>query len=628
MAGILYVEARRKNMVEEAILNVPFCYGAHNMQIIKIGEMPDLLKVRRPKEIKIGDYVRMKRPMKYSGDLAQVVDVESNASEVTVKLVPRLDFSEDTSDTTQVKRKRPGAAVHRPPAKMINEQEARKKWNRHVQRRGKNNFTIHGEEFDGGFLIKTVKFNAVSSENVNPTLEEATRFAASAEDGDGQAKELDLQALANTIKQSSLLDDYLPGDIVEVFSGEQKGVRGKTAAVHSGIVTIIVTAGELKGQRIEAPTKTLRKFFREGDAAKVLSNSKYHGESGLVVKVHEDKVTLLTDSNRQEITVFSRDLRLAQDAAAPLSVSKFDLFDMVQLDAATIGCVVKVDRETLRVIDQNGIVRTMLPSSISDKLDTRRPAIATDKDGTEIHVEDVVREISGLQRKGEVKFIHRNNVFLQDRLVLENSGMFVAKGNAVVVQSAKGARPIDAPDLTRMNPALRNGANAAGAMPPPAKNQGRDRLEGREVMVCKGPQKGLKGRVRDATSSHVRIEFHSKPGIHAFKRDMLKLKDPHSDQYYPIGQTMARRPPGSMGAPGGMLQSRVPAGARTPAGAGLNSGGRTPAWGQFADGNKTPSWVRANDGGNKTPHWGQQMDGSRTVLHAQDGSRTAYGGVS
>lgn len=632
MAGYIYMEARRQPEVVKAAEGVPFCYS-NTVTLIDISEMPDLLKVRKPKEIKIGQYVRMKRPPKYTGDLAQVTDVESNASEVTVKLVPRIDYGEDDANGAASKRKRPGGAMYRPPPRLFNEAEARKKSGRYFMSRGKKSFTFQGDDYEDGFLIKTVKFNAIETENVNPKLEEASKFAASAED-DGQNRELDLAALAATIKQSSTLDDYLPGDMVEVFQGEQKGVKGKTLAVHSDIVTMEITEGVLTGQKIEAPTKTLRKLFREGDAVKVLVNSKYYGESGLVLKIQDDKVTLLTDANRQEITVFSRDLRVAQDAGAPVGASKYDLFDMVQVDAATVGCVVKVDRETIRVLDQNGVVKTILPSNVSDKLDKRRQAIATDRDGTEIHVGDVVREISGQQRSGEVTYIHRNHIFLINRQVLENAGMFVVRGSNVVVHSAKGARPIDTPDLTKLNPALRNVANTSGSMPPPPKNQGRDRLEGRDVLVSKGPLKGLKGRVKDVSASHIRVEFHTKAGAHPFKPEQLKVKDPHSDSYYPIGAPMGRRPPGGMGPPGGALPSRVPMGARTPLAAGISSGGRTPAWGAQNDGGKTPAWKMggANDGG-KTPAWSSartpawQPDGSRTVSHwSSDGSRTAYGG--
>ena len=85
--------------------------------------------------------------------------------------------------------------------------------------------------------------------------------------------ELDLAALAKTLKNSVSADSYLPGDIVEVYEGEQKGVLGKTVTVRGDIITLKVEEGELKGQTIDAPVKTLRKRFREGDHVKVIGGS-------------------------------------------------------------------------------------------------------------------------------------------------------------------------------------------------------------------------------------------------------------------------------------------------------------------------------------------------------------------
>jgi transcription elongation factor SPT5 len=634
MAGYIYIEARRQIPVVKATENVPFCYSNSGISLIDLAEMPDLLKVRPPKEIKVGSYVRIKRPVLYANDLGMVVDVDATASEVTVRLVPRLEPPEEENGGA-AKRKRPGVSNYRPPAKLANMNEVKQKFGRYFQPISKTTFRIRQDEYENGFLVKTVKFTAIETENVNPTLEEASRFASSTEQG--EAQELDLQALAATIKNSSLMDDFLPGDMVEIFQGEQTGVKGKTLSVHSEIVTLLVSEGVLRGQRIEAPTKTLRKLFREGDAVKVLANSKYHGESGMVVKVFQDKVTLLADSNKAEITVFSRDLRVAQDGGAPVGLSKYDLFDIVQLDAATVGCVVKVDRETVGILDQNGTIRTVLPSSITDKLDKRRLAIATDRDGSEIHVGDVVKEYSGMQRSGEVKYIHRTFLFLHARDTLENAGMFVARGQGVNVSSAKNARQIETPDLNKLNPALRNGAGGTGNMAPPPKNMMRDRIDGKEVMVVKGPFRGLKGLVKDTTALNVRVEFHTKAGLTIFTRDQLHLKDQNNDTYHPIGERPgARRPGGPPGAGNGM-GSRVPMGARTPMGAGFGSGGggrtpawsggegRTPAWsgGAGAEGGKTPAW-RQGEGG-RTPAWANSSS-SRTPAWAPDGGRTAYGG--
>ena len=548
MAGYIYVEARRQPDVLAAIDNVNFCYANH-IQLIPVSEMPQLLNVKKPKEIKEGSFVRMKRPAKYAGDLAQIVEVEINANEVKVRLVPRIEYgSSEMNGSSAAKRKRPGNV--RPPAALFNENEAKKE-TRYFVPRGKGRYEFHGEDYENGYLIKTFKISAIQLEDVNPTLEEATKFSRGTEDGDETRQELDLSSIAATLKSASAVAEFLPGDMVEIFTGEQKGVKGRAAAVLQDIVSIDVTDGVLKGQKIDAPAKTLRKLFNEGDHVKVLTHSKYHGETGLVLKVKDDRVTILADANNTEITVFSKDLRVALDSGGPVGLNRFDLFDLVELDAATVACVIKVDRETVRVLDQDGSVRTLLPSSISSKLDRKRQTVATDREGTEIRTEDLVREPGGQNREGEVIHIHRNFLFLLNRQTPENNGVFVVRSNNVQIKSAKGARTVDTPDLTKMNPALMaNAGGNRGAMAPPPKMAmgGRDHYEGKEVLVTRGPQKGLRGRVKDSTSTHLRLELESKPGVHSYPKEMLKMKD-GSGQWVPLGSFMGRRP-GPMGPPG------------------------------------------------------------------------------
>jgi transcription elongation factor SPT5 len=642
MSGYIYVEARQQADVYAATDDVSFCYPRTMCSIIPINEMPDLLRTTPPKPIEPGMWVRIKRPAKYAGDLAQVEEVEDNGSDVTLKIIPRIDYGleEDINAPQNTKRKRPGGAVARPPQRLFSEVEARKKMGRYLQQSStlsRKHFTFQGEQYIDGFLIKDMKINALETENVNPTLEEVSRFAS----GDNEGGEnLDLASIAASLKASTSYSDYLPGDKVEIYQGEQQGVRGKAIAVHADIVTIDVTEGPLKGQKIEAPTKGLRKLFKEGDHVKVIGGSKYHDEVGMVVRVKDDRVTLLTDSNNQEITVFSKDLREASDPSGAQAVSKYDLYELVQLDATTVACVIKVDRESLRVLDQNGSVRTLLPSNISNKIERRRHAVATDREGSEVRTDDTVKEWSGEQRQGRVVHIHRNFLFIQNRQQAENAGIFVARSANVQTVAAKGGRINNiGPDLTKMNPALqRNGANGSTAMPPP-KTFGRDRLIGKTVKIATGPYKALLGIVKDTTDDKARVELHTKNKIITVPKDTLRMIDPITGQAIGPGAGRGRGAGGpgrfGMGTPGG---SRVPdfAGSRTPAAVG--SGGRTPAWGMQSDartpawagagaanGGRTPAWSQAKDGG-RTPAWSRENDGSRTAYGGGDGSRTAYGG--
>lgn len=336
MAGYIYVEAKKQSDVMDALQGVSNVYPGTKMILVPIKEMPDLLNVVKKAEITPGMWVRYKRG-KYNGDLAQVENVSANGLELRIRLVPRIDYSGGKDSNVQMepdlKRKRgfanKNSATNRPPQRLFSENEAKAAYiTNQSGKSGKKCFTYLGEEYEDGYLVKDVKLSAVTTDNVNPTLEEVTKFASGGEDG---TEVLDLNALAASLRQSSN-SAYQPGDMVEVYDGEQQGLIGRAVAVQGDIVSIDVTEGDLKGTRIEVPFKGLRKRFKEGDHVKVTGLSRYKGEVGMVVRIVEDKVTILSDMTMQEITVFSKDLRDAVETIGGGVGSKYDLHDLVQLE--------------------------------------------------------------------------------------------------------------------------------------------------------------------------------------------------------------------------------------------------------------------------------------------------------
>ena len=336
MSGYIYVEARRQADVMEALEDMTNVYPRSKTILVPVKEMPDLLRVQKSEALVPGGWVRIKRG-KYQEDLAQIEEVETNGLEVTVRLVPRLDYglNEDTGAPLQdPKRKRPGmsSAAARPPQRLFSEAEAKKKHGKYLSAAsglGGKSWGYLGETYVDGFLIKDMKVQHLITKNVNPRLEEVTMFARGAEDG---TSNLDLASLAETLKNSTAEDSYLPGDPVEVYRGEQQGLVGRTSSTRGDIVTIQVTEGDLAGQLIDAPVKSLRKRFREGDHVKVIGGSRYQDELGMVVQVKDDTVTLLSDMSMQEITVFSKDLRLSTETGVDGKLGMFDVHDLVQLE--------------------------------------------------------------------------------------------------------------------------------------------------------------------------------------------------------------------------------------------------------------------------------------------------------
>ena len=543
MIGYVYIEARRQADVHTALEGIMNVYPRTSIVMVPIKEMPDLLRVTKSESLVPGGYVRVKRG-KYAGDLAQIDDVETNGLTASLRIVPRLDYGQAEDNNAPMvdggikgevqKRKRMNAMglknpATRPPPRLFSDVEAKKKHLKFLQQIStfdKKHWQYMGDTYISGFLVKDFRIQHLTTENVNPTLEEVTRFSAGAEDG---TENLDLSALAATLKKGASNENYLPGDVVEVYEGEQQGVSGKAVAVRGDIVTIAVTDGELRGQSIEVPVKGLRKRFNEGDHVKVIGGSRYRDEVGMVVSIKNDTVTLLSDLSMQEITVFSKDLREASDTGVAGGLGRYDIHDLVQLDPSTVGCVTKVDRESLRVLDQNGSTRSIMPSQISNKIERRRHAVATDRNGSEIRTDDTVREIGGESKQGVILHIYRSFLFLHNREQTENSGISAVRASNVATVAAKGGRVAQGasagPDLNKMNPALmRNAVNGNGAMAPP-KTFGRDRALDQTVTIRKGPYKGLLGIVKDTTDLEARVELHTKGKTITVPKDTLGFKE-------------------------------------------------------------------------------------------------------
>ncbi|KAF3909510.1 hypothetical protein AA313_de0204139 [Arthrobotrys entomopaga] len=640
MQGFLYVEARRQADVLNACTNVPNVYARSGMILVPVDEMPDLLRVQKRAEITPGTFVRFKRG-KYQGDLAQVENVENSGQILRVRAVPRIDYSaKDDSSSVQDasgKRKRLASAI-KPPQRLFSEAEAKKYHARDLSppsySGGRVSYTYMGDVYEDGYLVKDVRITVLQTENVNPKLEEVTRFANS---GDGN-ESLDLQALSQSLKASTdKYAPYQPGDMVEVYTGEQAGMVGKVIRVRADIVSMNVQEGPLRGKDIDVPFKGLRKKFKAGDHVKVMGGSRYRDEVGMVVKIIEDRVTFLSDLSMDEITVFSRDLREASDSGGMgAATGKYDLWDLVQLNATTVACVIKIDRESLKVLDQDGVTRTLLPSQIAAKLPSKRKdAVATDRNGLEILIEDTVKEIAGGEnRSGVIQHLHRGYAFIHSKeLQGETGGIFVARTNNLATMIAKGGRVASSgPDLSKM-PEI--GKKPTGNnMPPPIipRQGGRDRILGQTVHVRQGPYKGLLGIVKDATDTTARVELHSKNKTITLDKTKLGFKEGSTGRILSYAEFVQPKKgfggtpsySGSGGSTGGSgwSGSRTPAGAsgwsgsRTPAGAHGASGGRTPAWAGGNDGGRTPAWAS----GSKTPAYN---DGSRTSDPYRDGSRTS-----
>jgi transcription elongation factor SPT5 len=308
LPGIIYVEARSQKQVSEACNGLVGIYPSRGVTLVPIDEMASLLLIKKQETtVNPGNWVRIKRG-KYQGDLAQVVDITENGEEVGLKFIPRIDLNpKDEATVDGKKRKKTGLGVPgsvRPPQRFFNYEEVVKVYGRKVVSKRNQAYVFQNDTYKDGFIEKDFKLSGIVTENINPTLEEITRFARGNQEGEGMENAVDLSLIAEAARKAAIAV-LQPGDHVEVFEGEQAGVHGTVESISLDTVTVNpVGAFDLEGQKIQVPARSVRKRFKAGDHVKVMSG-KNADESGLVVSVSGNIVTFLSDMSMQEVGFIS-----------------------------------------------------------------------------------------------------------------------------------------------------------------------------------------------------------------------------------------------------------------------------------------------------------------------------------
>ncbi|TIA89435.1 hypothetical protein E3P99_02087 [Wallemia hederae] len=658
--GLIYIEARSPAHVLEAVKGLVGVYSSASADrkpmLIPVDEMADLLKIRKQvKEVKPGSWVRIKRG-KYQGDLAQVMDITENGEVAGVKFIPRIDLNpkeENTYVGADGKKRKKGAnstVSFRPQQRLYNHADILKAYGQRSSTKKSDKYVFQGDTFKDGLLEKDIAISGLQTEDVNPQIDEITKFAS--QSGEGSGGEIDLNMMADAVKQTVAI--LQPGDVVEIFEGQLAGIVGSITALRGDVVTIKANVEEYFNQQVEVLARSVRKKFATGDHIKVI-NGKYTDETGLVISINdrENTVTFISDMSQLELSVFSRDIRVAAEiGAAHNTVGAYELHDLVQLDQQTAGVIFKTEHNQFKVLDQNGIVRTVGPRQISMRRDSRR-AVATDSENHDIRIGDMVKEVEGEQRKGQVLHIHRSVfIFLYNREISENSGVFITRSTLLASVAPKTLNNSSV-DLSQMNPAM-NSVN-------PVKEKGgmvgsqmlgkgmRDKLADIPVQIIRGSYKGMIGVVKGTNGNQIRIELTTNSKIISLEKEMCMRR--HNNQLVsldtyvgpPRNQNQGDRgsreasqmsggstPRNMGGATPWQGGGKTPfgAGGATPWGAGGRTpggpaGGRTPAAGAWAAGSKTPGW----GAGARTPAAGAWAAGGKTP-GARGGATPGWGAGS
>lgn len=636
LRGFIYIEAFKQTHVKAAIDEVSnLKLGVWKQEMVPFKEMPDVLKVVKDiVKLKTGSWVRMKRTI-YKDDLAQVESVDMAQNTVVLKLVPRIDFNQkrgslkEPEDESKKSLKRKA----RPPQRLFDPDLIRSIGG--VPQREKENWLFENNRYTPkGFLLKNFPLSTVITEGIKPTLTELQRFEESPEGVDSETAEL----LSKTALDKS--HNFIPGDVVEVCQGELIHLNGVIVGIDGDKIKMLPNHEELK-EPIEFVASELRKYFKVGEHVKVIGG-RNEGETGLIVRVEDNVAILLSDLTMEEITVFQRFLQLCQATATGVdSLGHFEFGDLVQIDAHTMGVIVRLEKETFRVLTMNNKVITLNHNAVSKKRPNKFAA-ALDSENKTINVNDVVKVVDGVYngQQGQVKYIYRHYAFLHAKTHSENGGHFVCTAKQLLLASNHKVAPVSTPGFmsprvlaSPMHPTQFNnggsssrhgmstgggsstgnssthGGSTVGKSPrQPLVNQQQMKpgtrrnttLIGKTVRITQGPYKGYVGIVKDATDTTARVELHTK--CQTISVDLVRLSIVDNQK------SVNRTPGGSFATPVHTDGSKTPMG---------GVGSRTPMYGS-----QTPM-----HDGSRTPHYGSatpRYDGGATPSASRDERGSAW----
>eukprot|EP01133_Synstelium_polycarpum_P016133 gene16133-19196_t len=530
LPGHVYVEAEREIHVKQAIR------GMHQLvsfmpMIIPMKDVIEILTAtRKSVELQRDTWVRV-RLGKFKDDIGQIVESEPERGRCTVKLVPRMDFTnlkdkdDDETSTPNNKRK-----TIRPPQRFFNAKDLQQMGHQVPKKQIGTEvyYLFNNERYRNGFIHKQMRIKSVSSDGVVPTLEELTKFQDKREDdydddGDNRLNGIDAHVIPRLAPRPI---SFSKGDTVKVIEGDLKNLMGVVESVDDKSVTIMPLHEGLHDLLIFQPSE-LQKHFKIGDHVKVITG-RYESETGLIVRVEDITAVLLSDLSMSEIKVRPQDLQECTEiATGKLELGNYELHDLVQITPQKVGVIIKVERDSFKILDESSNVTTVKLQEVGNK--RRLKSTTLDVHNNTIGQTDAVEVVDGQYRgkQGTILHVSRNFLFLKSKdYVFENGGIFVVRSNycSLLGGSKNKTSPVfQQPSFGDRGfgggrggggdrGGFRGGRGGGGDRGGFGGGRGRGREDGplhKVVTIKSGSWKGYVGVVRECTDTMVQVELQS-----------------------------------------------------------------------------------------------------------------------
>ena len=289
---------------------------------------------------------------------------------------------------------------------------------------------------------------------------------------DSSGDELTGEALIkNTFMANGSTSEFSKGDKIRVIAGDLNGISGKVVSmeIDTGFINFIPIGIEGFTNELRLEVKNVVKYFEPGDYVRVI-DGKYRGETGLVISstTTDEGVVFsniaLTQSHR-EIKVRANNLKIKteieQNAAHGNSAyfmdkakpAPYTAGDLISYDNNKhVGVVLSVDSmggpgsDSIRLISEDGSVTIIRGNQVSkrfDQRDLKTKQQSVDAKRNTIYHNNVVKIINGVYqgRKGVIKYLHKDVVFLWDKAFQQTNGLFVEKTRNVEILGTEHMNP-------------------------------------------------------------------------------------------------------------------------------------------------------------------------------------------
>jgi len=490
----IFIEAYKEVHVRAAIENLHAIF-AGKVMLIPIEERPQLYNTTNSKGVKVekNQWVRVKHGL-YHDDLGLVYSV-LESGQIVVRLIPRIDYQPKQEKNRDKFKKKT-----RPMQKLFNSANVEgvspdDRWGRMFDR-------WNGKVFKHGLAYLTFNQRALAlGEDVKPSPDEIELFrdAKAKYQHQEQSDEEEWKAVEGDL----LAQDFQVGDMIQVVKGDLNGLFGKIKLKEGSNLTFVPEIDGLRDERFEVDQKQVCKHFLSAQAVRVMGGA-HQGESGTVIKQDGEFVTVSLDQSFREIKARPSELRLKSESHMAsfqnmLQRKKggalFAAQDVISFDSgASLGLVLQVQEDFLKVLDEQNGVREIKYKDISKKLPFDRKASCHDQLGNEVIFDIPVKVTAGKFKDtvGIVKRIAKNLVFMWNKDLRATNGFFVEKPRSIRIQGAEHVK------------------KQAGSKLITAANKVDQPFKGKMVIIVRGEWKGLKGIAISSDDSKVMVEIQSK----------------------------------------------------------------------------------------------------------------------